>query len=44
MFAINMILMLLPALLVTVVPILLLLLVGDWLRDEYKQAHNGGGG
>jgi len=44
MFAINMILMALPAVLVTVVPVLLLLLIGDWLRDEYKEAHNGGRG
>ncbi|RCX31769.1 hypothetical protein [Thioalbus denitrificans] len=44
MFAINMILMALPALLAIVVPVLLLLLIGDWLRDEYKQAPNGGGG
>lgn len=44
MFAINMILMVLPAVLVIVVPVLLLLLIGDWLRDEYKQVRNGGRG
>ncbi|MDD3449611.1 MAG: hypothetical protein PHF72_11350 [Gammaproteobacteria bacterium] len=44
MLAVNMILMALPAILAFVAPVLVLLSIGDWLRDEYKWAHSGGRG